>query len=69
MHACHNQLRLPAKHRLREAVGTGMPAMRHISPTNPWYWLGGIDDISSYLEQRHPVPPLGTLAASDPAAV
>ena len=53
--------------RLRDAVGSGMPAIRDMSVA-PRAWVAGIDDISAYLEQRHPVPPLGTLAGG-PSAV
>ena len=47
-------------HRLTQAIGDRMPAVkdRYASPT---VWLGGLPDISAYLEDRHPDPPMGVI--------
>jgi len=47
-------------HRLTQAIGNRMPAVkdRHASPP---VWLRGLPDISAYLEDRHPDPPMGVI--------
>lgn len=48
-------------YRLTRAIGDRMPAVadRSISPP---VLLGGLAEISAYLEEAHPDPPLGTIS-------
>ena len=41
-------------------LGDRMPAVVDQSMAPP-VWLGGLPDISAYLEDRHPDPPLGVI--------
>ena len=46
--------------RLTHVLGDRMPAVVDQSVVPP-VWLGGLPDISAYLEDRHPDPPLGVI--------